>query len=98
MNPQYSNARYFLGLIYSRAKSTDAAIAQFEEIMKLNPDNQEVKKILDNLRMGKPALDGIAPPATPPEQRNQPPISENQQSATPAPTPQTAPARPVRKK
>ncbi|MBI3442551.1 MAG: tetratricopeptide repeat protein [Candidatus Sungbacteria bacterium] len=77
LNQQYSNARYFLGLIYSRLNNTDGAIAQFEEIGKLNPDNQEVKRILENLRAGKPALDGIAPPATPPEQRSEPPVSEN---------------------
>jgi len=78
MNSQYSNARYFLGLIYSRTNNIDAAIAQFEEIAKYNPDNQEVKKILDNLHAGKPALDSIAPPATPPEQRSQPPVVEGQ--------------------
>ena len=77
INPQYSNARYFLGLVYSRTNNTDAAIAQFEEIGKYNPDNQEVKQILNNLHMGKPALDGIAPPATPPEQRSQPPVAEH---------------------
>lgn len=79
LNPQYSNARYFLGLIYDRSGDKDKAISQFEEIAKLNPDNQEVKQIIDNLHIGKAALDGIAPPATPPEQRTQPPVAEGQQ-------------------
>ncbi|MBI3627697.1 MAG: tetratricopeptide repeat protein, partial [Candidatus Sungbacteria bacterium] len=92
LNQQYSNARYFLGLIYSRTGNTAGAIAQFEEIAKYNPDNQEVKRILDNLHAGRPALDGIAPPATPPEQRNQPPVAENQQSSGGASTPQAASA------
>lgn len=90
LNQQYSNARYFLGLIYSRLNNADAAIAQFEEIAKYNPDNQEVKQILDNLRAGRPALDKIAPPATPPEQRNQAPVAENQQSSN-VPVPQKRP-------
>ncbi len=81
LNQQYSNARYFLGLIYSRQGSPDKAIAQFEEITKYNPDNQEVKQILENLRVGKPALDSIVPPATPPEARSQPPVAEGQESS-----------------
>jgi len=37
------------------------AILQFEKVEELNPGNQEVKKILANLRAGKPALEGIEP-------------------------------------
>jgi tetratricopeptide (TPR) repeat protein len=64
----YSNARYFLGLIYDREGKKDLAIKQFEEIEKFNPENQEIKKILENLRQGKSALEGILP--------SQPPIEE----------------------
>lgn len=67
-DPNYSNARYFLGLIYDKEGKKKLAIEQFEKIERLNPDNQEVKKILANLRGGKPALEGIAP--------GQPPIEE----------------------
>lgn len=56
----YSNARYFLGLIYDREGKRDLAIEQFERIEKLNSENQEVKIILENLRKGKTALEGIS--------------------------------------
>ena len=73
LNKNYSNARYFLGLIYDRLGSKDAAIEQFEQVSALNPQNQEVEKILNNLRLGKNALSGIAPP---PEERKEPPVKE----------------------
>lgn len=74
-SPNYSNARYFLGLIYDRARRTDDAIAQFNEIERFNPDNAEVKRILNNLQSGKPALIGISPPAPSPEDRTSVPVS-----------------------
>jgi len=69
LNENYSNARYFLGLIYDKEGKKDEAILQFEKIAELNPDNEEVKKILENLRAGKAALEGIVAPeeATPPQ-------------------------------
>ena len=68
INEDYSNARYFLGLIYDRQGTKDRAIEQFEKIEELNPGNQEVEMILDNLREGLPALEGIQP--------SQPPVEE----------------------
>jgi tetratricopeptide (TPR) repeat protein len=63
--PSYSNARYFLGLSYSRLGEAAKAIKQFEEIKALNPDNAEVKTILENLQAGRPAVTPPAPvPAT----------------------------------
>lgn len=62
-SPNYSNARYFLGLIYDREGATKKAIDEFEKINLLNPDNQEIKDILFNLREGKKALSGISSPA-----------------------------------
>jgi len=61
IDANYSNARYFLGLIYDKLGDKPAAIAQFEKISALNPDNQEVKDILKNLRAGKPAIATAAP-------------------------------------
>lgn len=78
LNPNYSNARYFLGLIYDRKDDKKAAIAQFEEIQKFNPDNQEVASILENLREGRGALEGIVPPAQPPEARREPPVTQKE--------------------
>lgn len=76
LSNDYSNARYFLGLIYDAQGNKDKAKEQFEKIAALNPDNQEVKKILANLNNNKPALDGIVPPAAPPAERKETPIPE----------------------
>ncbi len=65
MSPNYSNARYFLGLIYDREGKKDEAIEQFVKIEELNPENEEVKKVLANLREGKSALEGIVPTVPP---------------------------------
>jgi len=59
LTPNYSNARYFLGLIYDKKGEREKAIEQFERIRVFNPENEEVKKILENLRKGKRALEGI---------------------------------------
>ena len=72
INDFYSNARYFLGLIYDRMNRKNDAIAEFEKIASLNPDNDEVKRILTNLREGRKALNTIPPPA--PERRKEPPV------------------------
>ena len=62
LNPNYSNARYFLGLIYDRKGRRQDAIGQFERIAALNPNNQEVVIILANLRSGRPAFGDETPP------------------------------------
>lgn len=53
INPQYSNAKYFLGLSYSKVGKNSQAIKQFRDISALNPDNEEVKSIINNLLQGK---------------------------------------------
>lgn len=80
LNDNYSNARYFLGLIYDRKGDRDAALSQFRKIAALNPDNDEVKKIIANLAAGKPALAGVVPPAAAPESRKEPPVREGKAS------------------
>ena len=52
------------------------AIVQFERIQGLNPDNEEVRMILENLRAKSNALNRISPPQKSPEQREEPPINE----------------------
>lgn len=75
LNPSYSNARYFLGLSYDRVGRKNDAINQFVEIEKFNPDNQEVKTILVNLRAGRAALANAATIAdTKPQDRKELPI------------------------
>lgn len=66
--PDYSNALYFLGLTYDELGEKDKAIEKFEKVSQLNPEVEEVKKIIQNLKEGKKALEGISqtvPPTTP---------------------------------
>jgi len=55
----YSNARYFLGLAYDKLNDRKSALEQFKKVVELNPDNEDVKKIVSNLESGKKALDGL---------------------------------------
>lgn len=80
LSPNYSNALYFLGLIYDRDGDKKTAIQIFEKITELNPDNQEVKIILKNLNSGKPALTSITPP---PQARTDAPVGENNKAQPP---------------
>ena len=75
LNTNYSNAMYFLGLSYDKVGKKADAIAQFEKVEALNPDNQEVKNILTNLRDGKSALTDVPPPT--PEKKSTPPVKDN---------------------
>ena len=76
LNANYSNARYILGLVYDAKQEKSKALDQFSKIVELNPDNEEVKKIIANIEAGKAPLDGIVvgqPPVqeTPPEIQNE---------------------------
>lgn len=82
LNNQYSNARYFLGLSLARLGKTTEAIAQFEAIKDLNPENAEVETILQNLRAGRQPLANLEPEATKPETRTTPPVSDQKAPAT----------------
>jgi tetratricopeptide (TPR) repeat protein len=64
LSPPYSNAKYFLGLSYYSVGRVEDAIVQFEDIEELNPDNEEVKTILDNLRNGQAPFLNIIKPDT----------------------------------
>ncbi|MBI5004711.1 MAG: tetratricopeptide repeat protein [Candidatus Lloydbacteria bacterium] len=74
LQPNYANAKYFLGLSYAQVGKTFNAIIQFEDIAKSNPENSDVKKIIANLRAGKAAF--AAGEAPTPDKRKTPPIQE----------------------
>lgn len=76
LSPSYSNARYFLGLAYAKVGRNADAIFQFQTIQILNPDNSEVRSILNNLRAGRDPLANESAPA--PEKRKQPPLKDQQ--------------------
>lgn len=58
-NPSYANALYFLGLCYDELGDKNGALAVFEKLLELNPGNELATSILNNLKAGKGALDGI---------------------------------------
>lgn len=55
----YSNALYFLGLTYYKLGQADKAVENFSKVLELNPDNEQIKTILDNLNAGNDPLAGI---------------------------------------
>lgn len=59
--PAFSNARWFLSIIYERQGNFDAAIAQAERVLELNPAEGTVIERLESLRAGKIASE-IPPP------------------------------------
>jgi len=59
ITPGYANAKYFLGLSYDALGEKDKAIQEFIDLSITNKDNVEVKAILENLKAGKAALDGM---------------------------------------
>lgn len=78
LNENYSNARYFLGILLDRKGKKSDAIREFERILALNPGNAEVEKILANLRAGKAALTNITPPES--KTRKEAPVKESSEN------------------
>ncbi|MDP2704967.1 MAG: tetratricopeptide repeat protein [Patescibacteria group bacterium] len=77
VNSQYANARYFLGLSYYQDRRINDAIAQFEVVRATNPNNEEVKLILSNLKAGKEPFANATPPVdNEPEKRDTLPVDE----------------------
>ncbi|KPJ73624.1 hypothetical protein AMJ48_00085 [Parcubacteria bacterium DG_74_1] len=66
LDSDYSNARYMLGLVYDKKGEKEKAREEFEKVAQLNPENQEVRKILENLAEGLPALEGLVVSDEPP--------------------------------
>jgi tetratricopeptide (TPR) repeat protein/O-antigen ligase len=75
INPNYSNARYILGLVYDAKGDDEAARGEFLEVQRLNPENEEIAKILANLQSNRPVLEGIQV-SQPPIQQTPPEIQE----------------------
>ena len=51
--PSYSNARWYLSLVYEERGDLANALKQVEEIERFNPDSEMVRERLDKLRSGK---------------------------------------------
>jgi tetratricopeptide (TPR) repeat protein len=50
--PSYSNAHWYLASAYEQKGDREAAIAEIEKVLELNPDNELVKTRLSNLKNG----------------------------------------------
>lgn len=48
--PDYSDARYYLGIVYERNDQRTKAIEQFKKILQLNPGRDDIKTVIDNLK------------------------------------------------
>jgi tetratricopeptide (TPR) repeat protein len=59
LDPNYLNARYFLGQAYQKVNRTGEALIQFKILEKVLPDNQDVKKAIDSLSNG--SVSAVAP-------------------------------------
>jgi tetratricopeptide (TPR) repeat protein len=55
--PNFANAKYFLGLSLSKTGDDKGALQQFEDIALFNPDNEEIKKLIANLKEGQPLVE-----------------------------------------
>ena len=51
--PNFSNAKYFLGLSLRALGDRQGALQQFKDIASFNPDNQEIKQLIANLQSGQ---------------------------------------------
>lgn len=58
LDPNFANARYFLGLSYDRLGRKAAALEEFLAIQRFNPDHSGLKQIINNLQQDLPALNG----------------------------------------
>ncbi|MDQ7815340.1 MAG: tetratricopeptide repeat protein [Patescibacteria group bacterium] len=55
LEPNYSNARWYLSVLYEEEGRYDDAIAQVQEVQKLNAGNQTVEQRLDSLMKARDA-------------------------------------------
>ena len=77
INSLLTNTKYFLGLSYEKVGRQGDAIAQFNDVTKLDPTSQEARTILQNLKAGRNPLSGVSGGVAP-EDRDTPPISEGE--------------------
>ena len=55
----FGNARFYLGLTLDKLGERNLAISQIERVLENNQDNALAKGVLENLRAGRPALEGL---------------------------------------
>lgn len=52
LSPYYSDAKYLLGLTYNAAGEKEKAVGQFQDLKFLNPEAENIDKILSNIQDG----------------------------------------------
>ncbi|MDD3607776.1 MAG: tetratricopeptide repeat protein, partial [Candidatus Moranbacteria bacterium] len=80
LNNKYANARYFLGLTYDKQGEKDKALEQLRLVQKDNQENDEVKKMIENLEAGRDIMDGLSSQQDNQAIQEQPSQSESQPS------------------
>jgi tetratricopeptide (TPR) repeat protein len=89
--PNYAYALYYDGLVNAQLGQKDAAITEFSKLLLSNPGNDTIKKIMDNIRAGKSALDGLGPqPAPPNPSTTTPPLPASNTASPKLPAPTSA--------
>jgi cytochrome c-type biogenesis protein CcmH/NrfG len=71
ISPDYANAKYYYGLTLDKLGRHEEAVAEFEALLKSNPDNQELPSIISNIKAGKDPL----PKAAAAPSKTTPPIA-----------------------
>lgn len=66
-NNTYANALYFLALSYAQLGRTDDAVAALRQVLLSNPDNAEVKALIERLSSGESVTSKDTPEETPAE-------------------------------
>jgi len=62
----YLNAHYFLGLTYQKVGRKDEALVQYNLLLSVMPDNQDLKKAIDSISQASPIVaEPILPEAAP---------------------------------
>lgn len=79
LDKDYANARYFLGFVLDKKDDKKSALEQFKIILESNQDNENLKKIVDNLENNREIMVGLT------QEENQAPVQEDQEGSTEGP-------------
>ncbi len=94
LDQNFANARYFLALGYLEQGNQDGAEAQLERVQELNPDNEQVTTLLDQVRSG--SLENVPTTATESEPLEETsPVSAEDETVTTTEEPDTSLIVPV---
>ena len=59
LNPYFSDAKYLLGLTYGFRGEKDKAEGQFQDLKILNPEDENIETILENIKAGRDPFFGF---------------------------------------